>query len=108
MKHLCCKDILGRLVLTTLCVRRVGVDLIGTYKMLSEKENIKREQFLELSNNGYFLWGHTMKLAVSRQRLDIRKYSFSQRVVADSNRLPEHAEPARQTLADFFIINVYF
>ena len=57
---------------------------------MTEKENIEKEQFFELSNNGYFLRGHTMELVVSRPRLDIRKYSFSHRVVAEWNRLPEH------------------
>jgi len=57
---------------------------------LTEKEKIEKEQFFELSNNGYVLRGHTMKLVDSRPRLDIRKYSFSQRVVAEWNRLPEH------------------
>jgi len=65
-----------------------------TYKILTEKENIEEEKFFELSNNGYFLRGHTMKLVFTRSRLDIRKYSFSQRVVAEWNCLPEHVVAA--------------
>ena len=100
--------------LTTLFVRRKRGDLIETYKILTcwssapaihhfmidlwrvtmqlriIEEKIEKVQFFELSNNGCFLRGHTMKLIVSRPRLDIRKYSFSQRVVAEWNRLPEH------------------
>jgi len=90
LKHLCYKDRFDMLGLMTLFVRRKRGDLIETYKILIEKENIEKEQFFELSNNRYFLWAHTMKLVVSRPRLDIRKYSFSQRVVAEWNRLPEH------------------
>jgi len=90
LKHLCYKDRLDKLGLTTLFFRWKRGDLIETYKILTEKENIEKEQFFELSNNGYFLRGHTMKLVVTRSRLDIRKYSFSQRVVAEWNRLPEH------------------
>jgi len=90
LKHLCYKDRLDRLDLTTLFVSRKRGDLIETYKILTEKENIQKEQFFELSNNGYFLRGYTTKLAVSRPRLDIRKYTFSHRVVAEWNRLPEH------------------
>jgi len=90
LKHLCYKDRLDRLNLTTLFVRRKRGDLIETYKILIEKENIEKEQLFELSNNWYFLRGHTMKLIVTRSRLDIRKYSLSQRVVAEWNRLPEY------------------
>jgi len=94
LKHLCYKDRLDKLGLTTLFVRRKRGDLIETYKILTEKENIEKEQFFQLSNNGYFLRGHTIKLVVTRSRLDIRKYFFSQRVVAEWNRLPEHVVTA--------------
>jgi len=94
VKHLCYEVRLDRLGLTTLFVRQKRGDLIETYKILTEKENIEKEQFFELTNNGYFLRGHTMKLVVSRPRLDIRKYFFSQRVVAEWNRLPEQVVTA--------------
>jgi len=55
LKHLCYKDRLDRLGLTTLFVRGQRGDLIETYKILTEKENIEKEQLFELSNNGYFL-----------------------------------------------------
>ena len=78
LKYLSYEDRLNRLGLMTLFVRRKRGDLIETYKIITERKNIEKEQFFELSNNGYFLRGHTMKLVVSRPRLDIRKYSFSQ------------------------------
>jgi len=55
LKHLCCKDRLNSLGLTMLFVRRKRGDLIETYKILTEKEKFEKEQFFELSNNGYFL-----------------------------------------------------
>ena len=82
------EDRLGQLGLTTLETRRRN--LIETYKITSGRENFDKYQFFRLSTSGYGLRGHSLKLAVSRC-LNVRKYnSFSQRVVADWNRLPDH------------------
>ena len=44
----------------------------------------------ELSNNGYCLGRHSIKLVVFRPRRDIRKYAFSNRVADDWNCFPGH------------------
>ena len=38
---------------------------------------------------GHSYRGHSLALVKSHSRLDIRKYTFSQRVVNDWNKLPE-------------------
>ena len=55
--------------LITLFVRRKRGDMTEAYKILTEKENVEKEKFVELSNLGYCLRGHSMKLDVSRPRL---------------------------------------
>jgi len=52
LKRLCYIDRLDKLSLTTLFVTQKRGDLIETYKILTEKENIEKEQFFELSYNG--------------------------------------------------------
>jgi len=60
-------------------------DLIETYKILSGKENIESNKVFELPNNAHNLIGHSMKISVKRYRLNVRKFFFSQRVVAHWN-----------------------
>jgi ribonucleases P/MRP protein subunit RPP40 len=97
MKKMEYKERLKRLGLTTLETRRARGDLIETYKILTGKENIQATKFFEISNNPYNLRGHSMKLAVKRSRLDVRKFSFSQRVVPSWNSLPENVVTAPST-----------
>ena len=80
---------LNRLNITTLQQRRIRGDLIEVFKIMTGKERIKREQFFQLATNDHGLRGNSMKITKERARLDIRKYSFSQRVVNDWNRLPQ-------------------
>jgi ribonucleases P/MRP protein subunit RPP40 len=86
---------LQKLGLTTLEVRRERGDMIETYKILSGKENVKKQQFFKLAENEHGLRGHDLKLEKVRSRLDVRKFWFSQRIVNGWNRLPMevvHAE----------------
>jgi hypothetical protein len=82
------KERLRRLGITSLEVRRERGDMIETFKILKGKEQINRDQFFQLDNNEHGLRGHDWKIVKSRSRLDLRKYSFSQRVVNGWNRLP--------------------
>ena len=75
--------------LTTLKVRRTRGDLIETFKMLNNKENVDAQQFFQLRNNSHNLRGHSRTIAKSRSRLEIRKGFFSQRAVKPWNVLPE-------------------
>jgi len=38
--------------------RRLRGDLIEAYKIITDKENVKKEVFFEFSNTGYNLRGH--------------------------------------------------
>ena len=76
------------LQLTTLEKRWLRGDLIETYKIVTNKENIDSAQFFEFTDTGHDLRGHSLKLSQSRNRSRARRTFFSQRVVADWNRLP--------------------
>ena len=69
---------LQKLGITTLEIRRDRGNMIETYKILSGKEQIDREQFFQLDRNEHGLRGHGWKIVKKRSRLDVRKYSFSQ------------------------------
>ena len=79
---------LRALGLTTLKERRRRGDMIEVYKLLTGKENVAYDQFFSIEQSKQHLRGHTMRLVKERSRLDVRKYSFGQRVVNDWNALP--------------------
>ena len=89
LKKLSYEDRLKKLDITSLEKRRTRGDLIETYKILTDKEKIDSDQFFKLSDTGYDLRGHSMKLTVKRSRLDTRKYFFSNRIVNYWNELPQ-------------------
>jgi len=82
----CC----NKLGLTTLYDRRLRGDLIEPYKIITDKENVKKEVFFEFSDTGYNFRGHCYKLATKRSHLEVRRNYFSQRVVRAWNLLPAH------------------
>jgi len=65
------------------------VTLIETFKIMTGKERVDRSQFFQLSTCEYQLRGHTMRLSKQRISLDVRKFSFSQRVVQEWNKLSQ-------------------
>jgi len=85
---------LKRLGLTTLQTRRVRGDLIEVFKIMTGRERINRDQFFHLSQNLHGLRGHSLKITKERSSRDVRKYFFSQRVVNDWNKLPQHVVDA--------------
>ena len=89
---------LERTGLTTLEVRRERGDLIEVYKILKEFEDIEGKSLFKLADTAHNTRGHSLKLAKSRSRLDIRKYLFSQRVIELWNSLPPHAVFASSVL----------
>ena len=72
--------------LTTLETRRLRGDQIEVFKTLNGYENIDRNMFFSLKKNSRTR-GHEVKLVNNQCRLDIRKYSFSQRTVNEWNKL---------------------
>jgi len=59
----------------------IGRDLIEVFKILKGYENIDQEVFFDMSQSS--LRGHSLKLNKKRVRLDVAKFSFSNRVVND-------------------------
>jgi hypothetical protein len=68
--------------LSSLQYRRLRADMIETYKILNNIDKVQYEQILPL--NQTTTRGHSKKLYKKNCRTNVRKYSFSQRVVDDS------------------------
>jgi len=73
--------------LTTLETQRLRGDLIEVFKILKGYENIDQEMFFDMSQSN--LRVHSLKLNKKRIRLDVAKFSFSNRVVNEWNILDE-------------------
>ena len=73
--------------LPSLEYRRRVADMIQVYKFLKSIERIDSERFFKLSQTK--TRGHSLKLYKPRTRLNIRKNTFSSRVIDDWNSLPE-------------------
>ena len=85
LKNLCYEDRLIQLNLPSLNYRRIRGDLIQVYKMFKSNEY---ENMFTLCTNS--TRGHNYKLNKEFSRLDIRKNSFSQRIVDTWNSLKYH------------------
>ena len=79
---------LKRLNLTTLEDRRKRGDLIQTYRIVTQIDNINPDSMFQKPTYTSSR-GHTQKFAKQRSRLDVRKHFYSQRVVDGWNKLPE-------------------
>ena len=66
----------------TLETRRIRGDQIEVFKIMHG------DMFFRIKNDSRTR-GHSLALVKCHSRLDIRKYTFSQRVVNDWNKLPE-------------------
>ena len=85
-----CSERLSSLNLYSLEQRRIRGDLIGTYKILTHKEDIKSGTILQYSTHSNQTRGHELKLYKHHSRLDIRKYLFMQ---------PENSLPLEQLVS---------
>ena len=91
LRHL---DYPGRLriiKITTLETRRVRADLLDVFKIINGLYSIFPADFFIMENEDGKTRGHPYKIHKLHSRLDIRKYSFNQRIVNDWNRLPGSA-----------------
>jgi len=61
---------------------------------ITRKEKIDFNQFFKLATNGQYLRGNSKKIEKTRCGLGIRKNFFSQRIVTDWNKLPQHVVEA--------------
>ena len=99
IKHLPYEQRLAKLRLTTLEKRRERGDLLQTYRIMTQIDKTKPVHYFQFANYDRTR-GHSMKLAKTRSRLDIRKHFYSQRVVDKWNKLPQSAIDAH-TLLNF-------
>ena len=74
--------------LTTLETRRLRGDQIEVFKIVNGYEDVDRNMFCKLKE-GSRTRGHKAALVKEQCRLDMRKYSFSQRVINERNKLPD-------------------
>jgi len=89
---------LNKLGLTTLETRRLRGDLIEAFKILKGYDDIGEDIFFVRSKCS--LRCHQLKLQKKSVRLDIAKYSFSNRVVNEWNNLSKEVI-ASKSLAGF-------
>ena len=75
--------------LTTLELRRVRGDMIQVFKFLSGSDALTACNFLQVSDNCHVTRGNSLKLSKVFSRTDVRRFSFSQRVVNEWNSLPD-------------------
>ena len=61
--------------------------MVETYKILNNIDKVQYEQILPLSQTT--TRGHSMKLYKKNCRTNVRKYSFSQRIVDEWNKIPK-------------------
>ena len=73
--------------LTTLETRRLRGDQIVVFKIGNGCEDVNRNMFFKLKE-GSRTRGHKAALVKEQCRLDMRKYSFSHRVINEWNKLP--------------------
>ena len=74
--------------LTTLETRRLRGDQIEVFKILNGHENIDSNLFFEIKESK-ITRGHNFTLVKKQSRLDVRKFSFSQRTTNVWNKLTE-------------------
>ena len=93
MQNLTYEERLRKLKLPTLAYRRLRGDMIETYKILTEKYDRQAcEGFFELNTTS--TRGHNLKLAKRHCKTNVRKYSFTFRVIDTWNSLPQQVVSA--------------
>jgi hypothetical protein len=84
---------LVKLGLPSLQYRRIRADMLQVYKIMHGFDKIAVNKFFEMNDNRRTR-GHKFKIKKQRCKTNIRKYSFSERVVDGWNALPEHVVDA--------------
>ena len=87
LRYLSYESHLSECGLTTLEPTRLRGDQIEVFKIVNGYEDVDRNMFFKCKE-GNRTRGHKAALAKEQCRLDTRKYSFSQRVINEWNKLP--------------------
>ena len=88
LKDLPYEERLKRMKLPSMYYRRERGDMIQVFKIMSGKDRVDQEKLLPLSSSNKTR-GHNLKLEKKSSRLNLRKSSFSLRVVNGWNALPD-------------------
>ena len=95
------KERLKKLKLPKLAYRRLRGDMIEAYKITQGRYDKEVSKFLciqkDMVQNQHQVRGHSQTLFKRRHKLDIRKNSFSYRIVEPWNSLPEEVISAPST-----------
>ena len=92
--------------MTTLETKRLRGDQIKLFKIVNGYEDIDRNMFFKLKK-GSRTRGHKAALVKEQCRLDMRKYSFSQRMINERNKLPNDCVNASSVIMFKNRINEY-
>ncbi len=76
------------LQLMTLETRRLQADLLEVFKIMHGLEGLAPSELFVLRDSGHVTRGHKYMNLKMHCHLNVRKYSFSQRVVDEWNSLP--------------------
>jgi len=85
IQHLSYTERLKYLVLPSLQYRRLTADMVETFKILNNIDKVQHEYIFPISRIATM--GHNQKIYNKNSRTNIRKYSFSQRIVDMWNSL---------------------
>ena len=89
IQHLSYTDRLKYLVLPSLQYRRLRAHMVETFKILYNIDKVQHERIFPMSRTA--TRGHNQQIYTKNSRTNIRKYSFSQRIVDMWNSLPKQA-----------------
>ena len=84
-----------RLKMTTLKFRRMRGDMIEAFKILTRLYDGRVTEGMFDISRSHITRGNALKLVKYRSRRDIRKYSFTNRIVDLWNSLPNHIVEAK-------------
>ena len=93
LRDRCYEDRLRALNLPSLLYRRRRMDMIQTFRIMTGIDDLEASDFFTM--NSRETRGHGMKIMKQPSRLNLRKFSFSHRVVDDWNSLPSKVVEAR-------------
>lgn len=77
--------------LITLERRRTRADLIEVFRIVNGIDKVAAEDFFKFRSNTRSTRGHSKTIFKNQVRLNLRKFSFSQRIINEWNSLPERA-----------------
>ena len=91
LRHIDYPNRLQILNITILETRRLRADLLEVFKIFNGLESILPADFFDTDKARYATQGHPFKITKIHSRLDLRRLSFTQRIVNDWNQITEAA-----------------